>query len=74
MASRLAVDNYGCQLEAAAAGAGELELLDDDELELLLSDLVESDFFSDEPDEVDGSELFDEPLDELFEASRLSVR
>jgi hypothetical protein len=56
-----------------------LELLDD-ELELELSDLPESGFFSVEPDELDesdepeDSELFDEPLDELLAASRLSVR
>lgn len=70
------MDNFGGQLEAAAAGADELELLDD-ELELELSDFEESDFFSDELDELDeldDSELLDEPLDELFAASRLSVR
>jgi hypothetical protein len=61
------------QLEAAAAGAEELELLDD-ELELELSDLPGSDFVSDELDELDDSELFEEPLEELLEASRLSVR
>lgn len=57
----------------------ELEVLDE-ELEVELSDLAESDFFSVEPDEVDDSdepedpELFDAPLDELLAASRLSVR
>ena len=61
------------QLEAAAAGADELELLDD-ELELELSDLPESDFFSDELDELEDSALFEEPLDELLEVSRLSLR
>ncbi len=73
------MDNFSGQLEAAAAEADELELLDD-ELELELSDLAESDFFSvepaelDESDELDDSELFAEPLDELLAASRLSVR
>lgn len=62
------------QLEAAAAGAEELELLDELDDELELSDFDESDFFSDEPAELDDSELVDEPLDELFAASRLSVR
>ena len=73
MPSRRAVDNFGGQLEAAAAGADELEPLDD-ELELELSDFGESDFFSVEVVELDESELFDEPLDELLAASRLSVR
>jgi hypothetical protein len=68
------------QLEAAAALVEELELLSDfDELELELSDFDESDFFSvepdDESDELEDSELlFDEPLDALLAASRLSVR
>jgi hypothetical protein len=58
----------------------ELELLSDfDELEAELSDFVDSDFFSVEPDdeldELEDSELpFDEPLDELLAASRLSLR
>ena len=70
------MDNSGYQLDAAVAGAEDLEPLDD-ELELELSDLPESDFFSDEPDELDvldDSELFEEPLDEALAASRLSVR
>jgi len=66
------VDNYADQLEAAAAAVDELELLEE-ELELELSDLVESDFFSEVLDE-DSDELFEEPLDELLEDSRLSVR
>ena len=74
------MDNFRRQLEAAAAEADELELLDE---ELELSDLAESDFFSVEPaeldesdelDEPEDSELFAEPLDELLAASRLSVR
>ena len=71
------MDNFRRQLEAAAAEADELELLDE---ELELSDLAESDFFSvepaelDESDELEDSELFAEPLDELLAASRLSVR
>jgi hypothetical protein len=71
------VDNLGCQLDAAA-GVEDVEPLDDElEPELELSDLAESDFFSDEPDELDAlddSELFAEPLDEALAASRLSVR
>ena len=73
------MDNFRRQLEAAAAEADELELLEE-ELELELSDLAESDFFSvepaelDESDELEDSELFAEPLDELLAASRLSVR
>ena len=76
------MDNFARQLEAAAALVDELEL-SDDELELELSDLVESDFFSVEPDELDesdeldepdDSELFAEPLDEVLATSRLSVR
>jgi len=70
------VDNSADQLDAAAAAVEELELLSDfDELEPL-SDFDESDFFSDEvDDELEDSELlFDEPLDELLAASRLSVR
>ena len=61
------------QLEAAAGVVEELELLEE-ELELELSDLVVSDFFSDGV--ADGSVLFEEPLDddELLAASRLSVR
>lgn len=64
------------QLDAAAAVV-------DDELELELSDFelelsdFDSDFFSVEPDvdELEDSELlFDEPLDELLAASRLSLR
>jgi hypothetical protein len=68
------VDNYADQLEAAAAAVDELELLEE-ELELELSDLVESDFFSEVlDDDEDSDELFEEPLDELLEDSRLSVR
>lgn len=74
------MDNSARQLEAAAALVDELELLDDED-ELELSDLPESDFFSVEPDELDESdepedseELFDAPLDEVLAASRLSVR
>jgi hypothetical protein len=63
-----------CQLEAAAAGADGVELLDELDDELELSDFEESDFVSDEPPELDDSELVEEPLDELFAASRLSVR
>jgi hypothetical protein len=67
------VDNYAGQ-EAAAAAVDELALLEE-ELELELSDLVESDFFSELLDDDDDSdELFEEPLDELLEDSRLSVR
>jgi hypothetical protein len=44
-------------------------------MELELSDLVESDFFSEVlDDDKDSDELFEEPLDELLEDSRLSVR
>lgn len=67
------MDNRLGQLDAAAL-ADELELVSD--LELELSDF-DSDFFSVEPDddELEDSELFvDEPLDELLDASRLSVR
>jgi hypothetical protein len=67
------VDNYAGQLEAAAAAVDELELLEE-EMELELSDLVESDFFSEVLDDEDSDELFEEPLDELLEDSRLSVR
>ncbi len=76
------MDNFSGQPEAAAAEADELELLDE-ELELELSDFAESDFFSVDPEELDesdeldepeDSELFEEPLDELLAASRLSVR
>jgi hypothetical protein len=68
------VDNFAGQLDAAAAAVDELELLEE-ELELELSDLAESDFFSDVPDDDDDSdEFFAEPLDELFEDSRLSLR
>jgi len=70
---RRAVDNFAGQLAAAAAAVDELELLEE-ELELELSDLVESDFFSEVlDDEEDSDELFEEPLDELLEDSRLSV-
>jgi hypothetical protein len=74
------VDNRVGQLEAAAAFVEELELLSDfDELEPEVSDFADSDFFSveldDESDELEDSELlFDEPLDALLAASRLSVR
>jgi hypothetical protein len=74
------VDNRRGQLEAAAAFVEELELLSDfDELEPEVSDFADSDFFSveldDESDELEDSELlFDEPLDALLAASRLSVR
>jgi hypothetical protein len=67
------VDNYAGQLEAAAAAVDELEL-PEEEMELELSDLVESDFFSEVLDDEDSDELFEEPLDELLEDSRLSVR
>lgn len=75
MLLRRAVDNFAGQLAAAAAAVvDELELLEE-ELELELSDLVESDFFSEVlDDEEDSDELFEEPLDELLEDSRLSVR
>lgn len=74
MLSRRAVDNYAGQLEAAAAAVDELEL-PEEEMELELSDLVESDFFSEVlDDDKDSDELFEEPLDELLEDSRLSVR
>lgn len=72
-----AVDNSARQFETAAAGAEELELLSDEELalaEVELSDLVASDFFSVELDELTDSELFAEPLAVLLAASRLSVR
>jgi hypothetical protein len=58
----------------------ELELLSDFvELGPEVSDFADSDFFSveldDESDELEDSELlFDEPLDALLAASRLSVR
>ena len=71
MSSRRAVDNFARQLEAAAAAVDELELLDD---ELELSDLPASDFFSDEVDMLDDSEPFEDPLDAVLAASRLSVR
>jgi hypothetical protein len=68
------VDNFAGQLEAAAEAVEDVELLDEElELELELSDLAESDFFS-EPLDDDSDEVFDEPLDELLEDSRLSVR
>ena len=74
MLLRRAVDNFAGQLAAAAAAVDELELLEE-ELELELSDLVESDFFSEVlDDEEDSDELFEEPLDELLGDSRLSVR
>jgi hypothetical protein len=73
MPSRRLVDNCAGQLDAAAAAVDELELLSDfDELEPELSDFDESDFFSVEFD--DSELLFDDPLDELLDASRLSVR
>jgi hypothetical protein len=70
------VDNFARQLEAAAAAVDELALLDDelDELELELSDLPASDFFSDEVDVLDDSEPVEDPLDAVLAASRLSVR
>jgi hypothetical protein len=70
------VDNFARQLEAAAAAVDELELLDDelDELELELSDVPASDFFSDEVDVLDDSESVEDPLDAVLAASRLSVR
>jgi hypothetical protein len=70
------VDNFARQLEAAAAAVEELELLDDslDEVELELSDLPASDFFSDEVDALDDSEPVEDPLDAVLAASRLSVR
>jgi hypothetical protein len=70
------VDNFAHQLEAAAAAVDELELLDDelDELELELSDVPASDFFSDEVDVLDDSESVEDPLDAVLAASRLSVR
>lgn len=70
MASR-----WARQLDAAAAGAelAELELLEL-ELELELSDLPDSDFFSDEPEDSEPSEEPDEPLGVLLADSRLSVR
>lgn len=70
------MDNFARQLEAAAAAVDELELLDDelDELELELSDLPASDFFSDEVDVLDDSEPVEDPLDAVLAASRLSVR
>ena len=75
MPSRRAVDNFAGQADAAAAGAEVLEPeLSELELELELSDSVESDFVSDELDEPEDSELLDEPLDVLLAASRLSVR
>jgi hypothetical protein len=69
------------QLEAAAGDVDEFVLLDD-ELELELSDLVESDFLSVEPDELEESDeleaadsvLFAEPFAALLAASRLSLR
>jgi hypothetical protein len=67
------VDNCADQLEAAAGAVEELELLED-ELELELSDLVESDFFSELLDDEDSDEPFEEPLDVLLADSRLSVR
>jgi hypothetical protein len=72
------VDNFGGQLEAAAAGAElvELELDPFDDVELDLSEDFSD--FSDEDDELLDSELLEEPLDELLAellaASRLSVR
>jgi hypothetical protein len=75
------VDNFARQLEAAAADVDELVLVDD-ELELELSDLVDSDFLSadgdeleesDEPDAAD-SVLLEEPFEALLAASRLSLR
>jgi hypothetical protein len=59
----------------------ELVLLDD-ELALELSDLVESDFLSVDPDELEESDeleaadsvLFEEPFEALLAASRLSLR
>lgn len=70
------MDNFARQLEAAAAAVDELELFDDelDELELELSDLPASDFFSDEVDVLDDSEPVEDPLDAVLAASRLSVR
>ena len=59
------MDNFGCQLDAAAAGAELVEL----ELELFALD------FSDEDeDAVVDSELLAEPFVELLADSRLSVR
>ena len=69
------MDNSATQLEAAAAGAEVVELeLPEFELELELSDLPESDFFSDEPEVSELLEEPDEPLDVLLADSRLSVR
>ena len=67
------MDNCPDQLEAAAGAVEELELLED-ELELELSDLVESDFFSELLDDEDSDEPFEEPLDVRLADSRLSVR
>lgn len=67
------MDNFAGQLDAAAAGA-EVEL-PELELELELSDVLESDFFSDFSDVLDeDSELFAEPFVVLLADSRLSVR
>jgi hypothetical protein len=72
-----------CQLEAAAAGAERLELLELEPLDFFSEELPD---FSDEDDDlsdedglsdeelVDSELLDDPPPDELLAASRLSVR
>jgi hypothetical protein len=62
------VDNFGCQLDAAAAGAELVEPV------LESFDDAELDFSDEEEDTVADSELLAEPFVELLADSRLSVR
>ena len=67
----MAVDNVPRQLDAVAADEAELVELEPESLDPPELDFSGEPDFSDEPDD---SELFAEPLAELFAASRLSVR